>query len=411
LKAANRKRLDEGRQGLRPCSTQANRRLLEEAAAKGTGEEVVEGVTRDELGAQSREVNSRSFTASTQESDDSGRKIRTSESRTRSRGKTFLPWLPSTLYDNFVCRVGSRSYTPPYHKRVYGLEPATTGADDEGESAAMSSVDAASLMSGWEEVRTADGEVYYANCSTGDSAWERPTRMQADWMEHFSPEGDKYYFNEATGLSTWTRPVLSRPTRDERRSSGSDGVAVSELRQRLGAALGGEDWTDWRRIKAEDGKVYYYNVKTKATAWNLPPPVLSKAPDPPPGWKKVANGDGGEEFYYWNEATDEVTWDFPLPFYEEQDEGAVALSLIMYTFLSLVALTSAFYQVDAGSALVIAEKLLGADGGYCQRICDERPECIFSYCGDDNKCHNLGSADTNEVVPCGATATSFDSCT
>ncbi|KAF4679970.1 hypothetical protein FOZ62_006728 [Perkinsus olseni] len=91
--------------------------------------------------------------------------------------------------------------------------------------------------------------------------------------------------------------------------------------------------------------------------------------------------------------------------------GAVALSLIMHTFLSLVALTSVFYQADAGSALVIAEKLLGADGGYCQRICDERPECIFSYCGDDNKCHNLGSADTNEVVPCGATATSFDSCT
>ncbi|KAF4713750.1 hypothetical protein FOZ63_025415, partial [Perkinsus olseni] len=117
LKAANRKRLDDGRQGLRPCSTQANRRLLEEAAAKGTAEEVVDGVTRDELGVQSREVNSRSFTASTQESEDSGRKIRTSESRTRSRGKTFLPWLPSTLYDNFVCRVGSRSYTPPHHKR------------------------------------------------------------------------------------------------------------------------------------------------------------------------------------------------------------------------------------------------------------------------------------------------------
>ncbi|KAF4724288.1 hypothetical protein FOZ63_023559, partial [Perkinsus olseni] len=55
LKAANRKRLDEARQGLRPCSTQANRRLLEEAAAKGTGEEMVDGETRDELGVESRE--------------------------------------------------------------------------------------------------------------------------------------------------------------------------------------------------------------------------------------------------------------------------------------------------------------------------------------------------------------------
>ncbi|KAF4687838.1 hypothetical protein FOZ60_003456 [Perkinsus olseni] len=401
LRAANRKRLDEARQGLRPCSTQANRRLLEEAAAKGTGEEMVDGEIRDELGVDSREVNSRCFTASTQESD-SDRKIRSSESRLRSRGKAFLPSLPSTLYDNFVCRVGSRSYTPPHHKRYLsaheqwllknassgghksagqaersswesstgravgrrktrlgaesrfwpseeekeilrstasslprpvrrrslaalgGQAPRVPSRDDEGESAAMSSGDAASLMSGWEEVRTADGEVYYANCTTGESAWERPTRMEADWMEYFSPEGDKYYVNEATGLSTWTRPVLSRPTRDGRRSSGSDGVAVSELRQTLGAALGGEDWTDWRRKKADDGKVYYYNVKTKATAWNLPTPVLSKAPDAPPGWKKVAEGDGGEEFYYWNEATDEVTWDFPLPFYEEQDEVAAS---------------------------------------------------------------------------------------
>ncbi|KAF4697808.1 hypothetical protein FOZ63_022786 [Perkinsus olseni] len=84
----------------------------------------------------------------------------------------------------------------------------------------------------------------------------------------------------------------------------------------------------------------------------------------------------------------------------------------MYTFLTLAGFASFIVnQVDAGSAVVIAEKLLGADGGYCQRVCDERPECIFSYCGDDNKCHNLGSADSNEVVPCGATTTSFDSCT
>ncbi|KAF4651315.1 hypothetical protein FOL46_000386, partial [Perkinsus olseni] len=158
-----------------------------------------------------------------------------------------------------------------------------------------------------------------------ESAWERPTRMQADWAEHFSPEGDKYYFNEATGLSTWTRPVLSRPTRDRRRSAGSDGSAVSELRRTLGATLGGEDWADWRRIKADDGGVYYYNVKTKATAWNVPASVLSRAPDPPPGWTKIADGGyGDKEFYYWNEATDEVTWDFPLPFYEEQDEVAAS---------------------------------------------------------------------------------------
>ncbi|KAF4676637.1 hypothetical protein FOL47_005790 [Perkinsus chesapeaki] len=66
--------------------------------------------------------------------------------------------------------------------------------------------------------------------------------------------------------------------------------------------------------------------------------------------------------------------------------------------------------VNAGSAVMIAEKLLGNDDGYCQRVCDERPGCIFSYCGDDKKCHNLASTETQEVVSCGAVVSTFDSC-
>ncbi|EER05673.1 hypothetical protein Pmar_PMAR011719 [Perkinsus marinus ATCC 50983] len=77
----------------------------------------------------------------------------------------------------------------------------------------------------------------------------------------------------------------------------------------------------------------------------------------------------------------------------------------------VILLSTIVYQVDAGSALIIAEKMLGTDDGYCQRACEERPGCIFSYCGDDNKCHSVGTADNSEVVSCGATSTSFDSCT
>ncbi|EER11960.1 hypothetical protein Pmar_PMAR019062 [Perkinsus marinus ATCC 50983] len=87
---------------------------------------------------------------------------------------------------------------------------------------------------------------------------------------------------------------------------------------------------------------------------------------------------------------------------------------IMQIVLTLVTiLASIVHHVGAGSwsGLVIAEKMLGADSAYCQRVCEERPGCIFSYCGDDNKCHGIGSGAAPEEVTCGAAATSFDSCT
>ncbi|EER09699.1 hypothetical protein Pmar_PMAR022137 [Perkinsus marinus ATCC 50983] len=39
----------------------------------------------------------------------------------------------------------------------------------------------------------------------------------------------------------------------------------------------------------------------------------------------------------------------------------------------------------SSSAFVIAEKLLRGSGDHCQTICDERPDCIFSYCVTKSK--------------------------
>ncbi|EER14150.1 hypothetical protein Pmar_PMAR029213 [Perkinsus marinus ATCC 50983] len=83
----------------------------------------------------------------------------------------------------------------------------------------------------------------------------------------------------------------------------------------------------------------------------------------------------------------------------------------MHCVIFLITLASlVIRQAVGGSALIIAEKLHAADGGYCQSLCDASPDCIFSYCGDDNICHDVGSAASSGAVPCGAAVTSFDSC-
>ncbi|KAF4651883.1 hypothetical protein FOL47_011381 [Perkinsus chesapeaki] len=118
LKIANRRRIDEAKQGIRPCSTQADRRLREEAASREAGIKPNSGAaanrepTTDEHGSHSRTA-----TASTQEGAKSDPRRTATDRQVRPGRRTFLPMLPTTLYDNFVCRVGSRSYTPPHHKR------------------------------------------------------------------------------------------------------------------------------------------------------------------------------------------------------------------------------------------------------------------------------------------------------
>ncbi|EER19595.1 hypothetical protein Pmar_PMAR012577 [Perkinsus marinus ATCC 50983] len=69
---------------------------------------------------------------------------------------------------------------------------------------------------------------------------------------------------------------------------------------------------------------------------------------------------------------------------------------LVITIISLLA-----HSIQASSsAFVIAEKLLRGSGDHCQIVCDERPDCIFSYCGDDHKCHNLGEIGSNADIPC-----------
>jgi hypothetical protein len=70
------------------------------------------------------------------------------------------------------------------------------------------------LPEGWTEHQDAEGRTFYANVSTGESSWERPSAAiptTPDWTAHQDPEGRTFYVNVSTGESSWTCPT---PTAD-----------------------------------------------------------------------------------------------------------------------------------------------------------------------------------------------------
>ncbi|XP_074917312.1 pre-mRNA-processing factor 40 homolog B [Chelonoidis abingdonii] len=67
----------------------------------------------------------------------------------------------------------------------------------------------------WSEHRALDGRVYYYNCSSKQSTWEKPDELkskaelllsQCPWREYKSDTGKSYYYNSQSKESRWTKP-------------------------------------------------------------------------------------------------------------------------------------------------------------------------------------------------------------
>uniref|UniRef100_A0A0C9QX05 TSA: Wollemia nobilis Ref_Wollemi_Transcript_2281_3725 transcribed RNA sequence n=1 Tax=Wollemia nobilis TaxID=56998 RepID=A0A0C9QX05_9CONI len=86
--------------------------------------------------------------------------------------------------------------------------------------------------------------------------------VEADsWTAHKTESGTIYYYNALTGESTYEKPpgfkgepekVISQPTP----------ISCEKL-----------TGTDWALVSTNDGKKYYYNTKSQATSWQVPPEV------------------------------------------------------------------------------------------------------------------------------------------
>nr|XP_025044474.1 pre-mRNA-processing factor 40 homolog B [Pelodiscus sinensis] len=67
----------------------------------------------------------------------------------------------------------------------------------------------------WSEHRAPDGRIYYYNCNSKQSTWEKPDELkskaellisQCPWREYKSDTGKSYYYNSQSKESRWTKP-------------------------------------------------------------------------------------------------------------------------------------------------------------------------------------------------------------
>eukprot|EP00929_Paragymnodinium_shiwhaense_P096276 TRINITY_DN57815_c0_g1_i2.p1 TRINITY_DN57815_c0_g1~~TRINITY_DN57815_c0_g1_i2.p1 ORF type:complete len:882 (-),score=222.14 TRINITY_DN57815_c0_g1_i2:628-3273(-) len=70
-----------------------------------------------------------------------------------------------------------------------------------------------------------------------------------DWVERKSNDGKVYYWNSRTRTSTWFKPSCLQSPEEKLNSAGSN----------------------WAELQAEDGSTYFHNVKTGTCSWEEPP--------------------------------------------------------------------------------------------------------------------------------------------
>lgn len=76
-----------------------------------------------------------------------------------------------------------------------------------------------------------------------------PTTLgSSEWTEHKAPDGRVYYYNGKTKQSSWEKP-------EELKSPA----------ERLLAQC------PWKEYTSDAGKPYYYNITTKESKWTVPP--------------------------------------------------------------------------------------------------------------------------------------------
>jgi len=86
----------------------------------------------------------------------------------------------------------------------------------------MESSSSTDLPPGWQEVTDENGNTYFYNTNTNETAWERPSEsksisssnsgssLPAGWQALVDENGTTYYFNEATNETSWDPPISEK---------------------------------------------------------------------------------------------------------------------------------------------------------------------------------------------------------
>ncbi|KAJ3324870.1 hypothetical protein HDU76_013312 [Blyttiomyces sp. JEL0837] len=176
----------------------------------------------------------------------------------------------------------------------------------------------------WIRQQTAEGQIYYLNRFTGETSWEASPRGSTDslqnsprpsgdsatysqqgginggavrdvtatislppgWIVFEAEDGSMVYYNGFTKETRWTPPEgtttvpVSAGTSGESPVSpgvsvGGNGLAPQGMRARSGSMMSARQAANeglppnWGKKMTADGRLYYYNMLTDQTTWNL----------------------------------------------------------------------------------------------------------------------------------------------
>jgi hypothetical protein len=171
---------------------------------------------------------------------------------------------------------------------------------------------------------------------------EDSARVIGDWAKTKDDEGRTYYYNSKTEKTSWDRPTVMKGDEKEPEVEGSESNEEGMAEDVPVKEEGKPTACDWTETQDDEGRTYYYNEKTEETSWDRPAEFvgkdnnevdteqkqdkakeegISKATESKAvgNWEEAQDDEGRN--YYYNAETDETSWDRPAEFNDKDNAG------------------------------------------------------------------------------------------
>ena len=155
-------------------------------------------------------------------------------------------------------------------------EEAAAAADEAApEAARQDDAQTAASQDDWQQYFDDDGNPYWFNPMTGESTYDQPGAQAEEWTQVYDDSGNVYWYNQATGASQYEDPY------DQQQGAYDEGGGAMVQYDEYGQAVEPYyDQTqqyaepdpngDWAQYQDEAGNWYWYNQATGESTYDQP---------------------------------------------------------------------------------------------------------------------------------------------